>query len=101
MSDLPRVESYGRYSSGNYGTHCLRVEVGPLTLWFSYRTLVAFRRRGAALIVSENCWGPTTGKHLRWIDDGDKKARVARGEFERLWRETAAAFGLGAEMFAA
>ena len=80
------VGSYGDYP-GNYGTHCLCVEFGPVVLWYSYRTLVAFRVDGHKTVVHENQWGPTTGKHLRKIDDGDRKARVSATEFARLFEE--------------
>lgn len=84
---LPRISNYGRYSSDNYGAHTLCVEVGPVTVWFSYHTPVAFQVSGHNRVVSENCWGHTTGKHINWIDDGDKRSRVSRDEFERLWQE--------------
>ena len=86
-SQLPTISSYGIYSSSNYGAHCLRVDLPNVTVWFSYKTMVAFRVRGHERVVRENSWGPTTGKHLNAIDGGDKKARVSGEEFERLWNE--------------
>lgn len=57
------------------------VTVGPIDLTFSYRTVIAFRGPGEpSLVVSENCWGPTTGKHLNYVSD--RAGRVPRGEFE-------------------
>jgi hypothetical protein len=78
--------SYGNYSSDNYATHCLRLNIGELTLYFSYKTVVAFSD-GFTIYVSENLWGSTTGKHLNWIDDGNKKERLKRPEFEKLLEE--------------
>lgn len=75
------VSGYGRYESQNYGVNCLRVDVGGLRLWFSYSTVIAFQADGPAR-VCENCWAQTTGKHLNWIDGGDKAARLGRGQFE-------------------
>jgi hypothetical protein len=80
--ELPSIGNYGKYSSDNYGAHTLRVSVGNLTVYFSYRTPVAFRGNGWPLTVSENDWGTTTGKHLNWIDGGDKKARLPREKFQ-------------------
>lgn len=106
---LPKIASYGRYSGDNYGAHCLVVDIGPLTVWFSYRTPVAFHLDGQSRVVRKNCWGPTTGKHLNWIDGGNKKDRVTEEEFERLWGEQVAVLfadepeevkGLLAEVFA-
>lgn len=84
---LPRISSYGRYSSENYGAHCLVVELGNLTVWFSYRTPVAFQVTGEKRVVRHNDWGPTTGKHLSWIDGGNHKERVSGDEFGRLWNQ--------------
>lgn len=75
------ISSYGDYKSGNYGKNAMTVSVGTLELYFSYRTVIAISKPGV-LIVSQNEWGPTTGKHLNWIDGGDKKNRVPRVEFE-------------------
>lgn len=84
---LPTIESYGNYSSDNYGAHSLRVSVGGVDVWFSYSTPVAFRTNGKQ-VVRQNDWGSTTGKHLNWIDGGDKASRVPAAEFERLFTET-------------
>ena len=77
---MPSIHTYGNYSSSNYGAHALRVSFGSLTVYFSYKTPVAFETPGRR-VVRENDWGPTTGKHLNWIDYGDKKARVPGAEF--------------------
>ena len=82
MANLPEINSYGKHSSENYGVHTLRVDVGRLTLWFSYKTIVAFRGPEQARLVRENDWGPTTGKHLNWIDGGEKGSRVPAEIFE-------------------
>lgn len=86
-TELPSIESYGNYSSSNYGAHALRVDVGDLTVWFSYKTPVAFVKLGSKRVVRQNDWSTTTGKHLNAIDGGDKKARVSGEEFERLFTE--------------
>lgn len=59
-----------------------RVDVGPITLWYSYRTVIAFHVSGGNTTVRENDWGPTTGKHLNMIDGDDKKSRINGQEFE-------------------
>ena len=60
------------------------VTVGDVTLWFSYETVVGFRdwRTGRGLRVTQNYWGPTTGKHLNWIDNGDKASRLDADDFK-------------------
>ena len=40
-------------------------------------------------MVRVNDWGPTTGKHLNWIDGGDHKNRLPGSEFEQLLKEVA------------
>jgi hypothetical protein len=80
------ISSYGEYSSGNYGINSLCVEIGRLTLYFSYKTIIAFRDNGI-LTISRNSWGPTTGRHLNIISP-DKDMRLPRGEFEQVLTET-------------
>lgn len=58
--------NYGRYSSDNYGAHSLAVKVPNNTYYFSYDTLIAFYHEGE-LIMRENIWGSTTGKHMNWL----------------------------------
>lgn len=41
------------------------VRVGPVDLYFSYRTIVAFSAPGFGRVISENVWSQTTGKHLK------------------------------------
>ena len=78
--------NYGHYSSDNYSGHTLELRIGSLWLMFSYDTIVAFND-GAGLKVCQNTWGATTGKHLNWIDGGDKKNRLPRKEFLRQLQE--------------
>ncbi len=59
------------------------VTLGELTVWFSYRTPVGFMAPGTGRVVRANVWGPTTGKHLNYIDQGDKGSRLTGASFER------------------
>ena len=70
--------NYGNYSSDNYGSS-RAVGVGSLTLYFSYRTVIAFSD-GADFAICQNRWGPTTGKHLNWVNP-DKSLRISGSEF--------------------
>jgi len=81
---MPRVEFYC-----NNRPNAVRVDLEDRTLWFSYNTLIAFQIGDNSRVVSENCWGPTTGKHLNALggDLSGKKYRVSRAEFERLYQE--------------
>lgn len=72
--------TYGQYS-GNNGCHCMYLVIGTVALYFSYQTIVAFKEADDKLFISENRWGPTTGKHLNLIDS-DPKNRIPRKEFE-------------------
>lgn len=89
MTKLPSYCVYGTYS-GNYGAHALMfTDAAGNDYYFSYKTLVAFRGPDGRLVVMKNYWGTTTGKHLNAIND-DKKSRVSKDDFNRLFR---AAFG--------
>lgn len=85
LSSYVDVDSYGPYSN-NYGTHCLRVQFpgpsGHVTVWYSYRTPIAVSSDATGCVVRQNAWGPTTGKHLNAIDDGNKSERVSDEAFE-------------------
>lgn len=58
------------------------VSIGDREWWFSYRTCVAYRgpETNFATVVRENDWGPTTGRHLNYIDGG---TQVAEGRGRR------------------
>lgn len=76
--------TYGNYSN-NYGAHCIEITVGNLSLYFSYDTVVAFSD-GSGLVISQNDWGSTTGKHLNAISE-DKSRRIPHAEFEAKLNE--------------
>ena len=54
-----------------------------LELYFSYETIVAFDVRGQEIVVSQNVWSNTTGRHLNEIDDGRKEDRVNPDAFQK------------------
>ncbi len=60
------------------------VAVGPIRIWFSYNTPIAFQVVGENKVVRQNDWSNTTGKHLNEIDGGNKAGRIAGAEFEAL-----------------
>ena len=69
------------------------VEIGLVTLYFSYETLIAFQHpaAGTRFVVSENQWTATTGKHLTEIDGRRTKTaqreRVPAAEFNALVKQ--------------
>jgi len=63
-------------------TDAHRVSIGGASIWFSYRTPIAFAYNGET-VVRENDWSTTTGRHLNEIDGGDKSSRVSGDEFIR------------------
>ena len=81
--------TYGNYSSNNYGVNALVfTDVNGIEYYFSYNTLVAFNHKSlwadGGLVIRQNIWGNTTGKHLNWID-ADKSKRVnTETFFEKL-----------------
>jgi hypothetical protein len=82
--NLPKLMDYGASDR----TPARRVDFGPLAFWFSYETLVAFLDPIAGeIVVRQNDWGPTTGKHINCIRQ-DRDGRLPREEFVRRWDET-------------
>ncbi len=77
-----KIGSYGEYASDNYGAHALMVDVGNLRLYFSYQTVIAFDHPSTGLVVRKNDWSTTTGKHLNWVDNGNRAKRLCGEEFE-------------------
>jgi hypothetical protein len=75
---LPSFQSYGNYDSKNYGVNALQFFYPGITLWYSYKTIVAFKTEKDGLIVRQNDWSTTTGKHLNAIDGGDSDAKKDR-----------------------
>jgi hypothetical protein len=55
-----------------------RVEIGEVTVWFSYETPVAYQDSAALPRVVNNDWSTTTGKHLATIDGGTDQAKMHR-----------------------
>ncbi len=50
---------------------------------FSYRTPIGFTKYdGEGWIVRRNNWSNTTGRHLNWLDNGDKASRLDGASFE-------------------
>ena len=81
--NLPTVSSYGNYESDNYGAHTLKVDFENFTLYYSYKTIVAYYDPTDGLVCCENVWGVTTGKHLNWIEP-NKKNRAKSDRFDEM-----------------
>ena len=89
--NLPVFETYCEtYCENTTAANALRFDYGTASVWFSYETPVAFRTDRTGLVVRQNKWGPTTGKHLNAIDGGDEEAksrRVDGPDFQALLEE--------------
>jgi hypothetical protein len=83
MNTLPTITSYGEYSSNNYGVHTKRLDLESITLWYSYDTIIAYRDNTDGMVICENVWGTTTGKHLNWINS-DHSIRKPSALFDTM-----------------
>ena len=81
--NLPSFENY----MDNQRDNALKFYLDGMSVWFSYKTPVAFYHATTGKVVRKNDWGPTTGKHLNAIDGGLKVQRVSGEEFERRLAE--------------
>ncbi len=79
---LPNV-SLSVYNYTGRNTDARSVTVGPYTFYFSYQTIVGFYS-DEGLILSENVWSNTTGRHINEIGDVE---RTPRDEFELKLKE--------------
>jgi hypothetical protein len=86
------ISNYRSRRSGADDPQARCVEIGPLTVWFSYTTPVAFQVDGERRVVRRNNWGPTTGSHLNAIDRSSHGDRVSGEEFSRLLHEKIARY---------
>ena len=84
--DLPKIGSYGDYSSGNYGVNCQYMDLGDLTLYYSYKTIIGYYTLGGGTVLTKNVWGNTTGKHLNWLDR-DKSKRIPYDDFKKRLKD--------------
>ena len=79
------ISSYG--SNSKNGAHCMAVKIGNLSVYYSYRSVVAFRYPDFGLVVSENVFGKVTGKHIAVIKAMGKWIEKARDVFLDLLRQ--------------
>lgn len=77
-----KLPTFHPYCEDTTAVNALLFDLGPIRVWYSYRTPVAFQDGNGPIIVRQNDWGPTTGKHLNAIDGGNKADRISGGEFE-------------------
>lgn len=70
---LPSID----YPTGRHNFSRIFLPGAGFAIFYSYSTPVSFSYRGRDW-VRENDWGPTTGKHLNWIDGGDRSAKRDR-----------------------
>lgn len=71
------------WNYSNRNTKSWAFAVGPIKMYFSYRTCVAFRDPATGrLVVSENVWSRTTGRHLDTLDNYDHENRLPHAEFQ-------------------
>lgn len=70
--------------SKSHNNKATSITLGDTTLLFSYETLVAYRVGYGCWVVSENVWGPTTGRHIMGETGVEPADRVPRTEFIAL-----------------
>ena len=55
------------------------VEIGELTIWFSYKTVIALHHHAlGGLVVRANQWGNTTGRAMGWLEKEYGRAKTER-----------------------
>ena len=81
------IGTYGNYSyntSQSYvKSRASKWSANGVIFYKSYDTIIAFKTMDNLLKVCENCWSSTTGKHLNWLDGGNKKNRLDRETFQK------------------
>jgi hypothetical protein len=82
MIELPSI-----YQASEHET---QVTIGNTAVWFSYSTPIAFKIGSNPLVIRQNEWKQTTGRHINNVDNGRKLPRVNGEEFARLWSQQSA-----------
>ena len=84
------MEYIGTYGNYSYNTSQSYVKsraskwaANGVIFYKSYDTIIAFETMDNLLRVCENCWSSTTGKHLNWLDGGNKKNRLDSETFQK------------------
>lgn len=67
--------------------------IGELDIYSSYDTVIAFRTPSGGLVIRQNDWSTTTGKHLNWINN-DKSIRISGADFEKKLNELTKAINI-------
>ena len=79
------IGTYGNYSDNTSQSYvksrASKWSANGVIFYKSYDTIIAFETM--RLRVCENCWSKTTGKHLNWLDGGNKKNRLDRETFQK------------------
>lgn len=76
---LPEIEII----KPNFTRIDMQLGLADCTIWFSYKTPIAFMVNGK-LTIRQNDWSVTTGKHLNQISK-DKSERVSAEVFQERW----------------
>jgi hypothetical protein len=63
----------------NFGNTSI-VTIGKLTIWFSYKTPIAYQVEGKPMVVGDLHYSNTTSKHLNKIEP-EKKKRIDYKQF--------------------
>jgi hypothetical protein len=85
MPEFNLLPSYSVYGA-NHNAQCF-TDANGNTFWFSYTTLVAFKIANFPIVVHENDWGNTTGKHLNLIDGGNRATRLKDAAFRKKLKQ--------------
>lgn len=76
-----------RHTRTKADPNATRLDFGPVTVWFSYTTPIAFLVSGRDKVVRVNDWRVTTGKHINAVDGGTAQAKKARIKGEDFTRQ--------------
>ena len=75
------IATFHSYAPNKKAYNALCITIGGVQVFYSYQTPVAFRTADGRLVVRQNEWNQTSGKHLNWIDGGDQTSRIPGKEF--------------------
>lgn len=68
------------------GNNTTEITINGITLYFSYETLIGFRK-GIFLCIRKNEWGNATGKHINAIPGSGSVSRKDKEQFMCAYQE--------------
>jgi len=87
------MRNFSMYPLG-HGNNGKEIEIGKITIYVSYSTVIAYRTPEEGLVARVNDWNTTTGGHMSAIPGNSKEDRISGPDFEERFSKMLEDHGL-------